>query len=110
MRDILFRGKISNGQWLYGDLIQRDNKCYIVYDGDPDSIDNYEVDIATVGQFIGEFDALNRRIFENDKLCFGSLIFTVRFKNGAFSLVTNWGNILSGIEFRECKIYGNIHE
>ena len=110
MRDIFFRGKDSNGQWLYGDLIQRAYKCYIVDENDTDSIENYEVDIATVGQFIGELDASNKRIFENDKLCVGSLIFTVRFKNGAFSLVTKSGNIISGIEFKECKIYGNTHE
>ena len=110
MRDIFFRGKNSKGQWLYGDLIQRAYKCYIVDENDTDSIDNYEVNETTVGQFIGEFDARDKRIFENDNLCVGSLIFTVLFKNGAFSLVTKSGNIISGIEFKECKIYGNIHE
>jgi len=55
-RVIQFRGKISGGEWLYGDLNFIDGKAFIfprMPDTPLNSPDWFEVDIDTIGQFTG---------------------------------------------------------
>lgn len=72
MREILFRGKTKEThEWVYGGYCKMDDRHFIVktitY-----PIDNtcswgvYEVDPATVGQFIGLHDMDGNMIFEGD--------------------------------------------
>ena len=68
-REIKFRGKrIDNGQWVVGSRIDRHGACYIaVSEFDLVKQDHeYEVDVNTVGQFTGVYDAYCTEIYEDD--------------------------------------------
>ena len=77
MRDILFRGKrIDNGVWVYGfyfkEAINNEDKQGFEYlsfikAAYGDHYKDYEVDPKTVGQYIGEKDTKEQKIFEGDK-------------------------------------------
>lgn len=68
MREILFRGKKSNGDWVAGDLITKSihHDCCILENG----VINHSVDRKSVGQFIGMVDKKGIKIFEGDIISF----------------------------------------
>lgn len=62
MRTIRFRGKsLETGEWLFGDLLQADGKCYIMNDKQ-----GGEVDPETVGQYTGREDDDGSDIYDGD--------------------------------------------
>lgn len=99
MRKILFRGKrLDNGEWVYGDLIENQGRCFIYHatsettikdnDDNKISVVAVAVDLDTIGQFTGLHDKDGKEIFEGDiiKLDFGrhSTTEIVWFRDGRF--------------------------
>ena len=130
MREILFRGKRTDGQWIYGGLLKvtydgntynlifADNFLFVF--GEATAMEHACVDPATVGQFTGLTDKNGKKIFEGDvvKVLQGKDkgIACVGFENGAFMLYPQTGNIYERTLWEywyndwEVEIIGNIHD
>lgn len=122
MREILFRGKTPDGQWVFGDLIKDpceiDGGKYIEYmirHYDEFTIDGNEifefVMAKTVGQYTGLKDKNGKNIFEGDVLShpmFSSKP-VVSFVDGSFILIGE-NDLHMRTGFHRGEVTGNIHD
>lgn len=135
MREILFRGKrVDNGEWIEGDLrqltkttvnttagayicnydtINEDNKCYI----------HYKIDPETIGQFTGLLDKNGKRIFEGDivrlvaqggrkhkvwQIVYDIEIAAWLLRNGDNN--EDYEHFYGALARANCEVIGNIHD
>ena len=125
-REIKFRGKRYNGDWVYGDLCKKPNRfTSIVYYGTYGECCEHSVDYETICQFTGRTDKNGQKIYESDIVRVPSLdsfgltevdVMTnavVSFYMGSFIVEYNRGKYI--IELRclkddEIEVIGNIHD
>jgi uncharacterized phage protein (TIGR01671 family) len=131
MREILYRGKcISNGEWVYGDLIHTLGGhpliCTKHVFGAPAEV--FEVDYATVGQYIGVKDKNGNKIFEGDLVSYiivtggiedlsipANVRHTVTYdeKHGAFRIGYHYfcgGTMREVVDANNLVVIGNIYD
>ena len=128
MREIMFRGKMDDGEWVYGSfcmdaLEQFNGLCGVdgfirLYDKAKGKMQTYVVDRETVGQYAGLNDKHGKRIFEGDIV--EGAYFTaedggygvVGFDDGAFEIIGNncCGTFHEDYWGRDFEVIGNIHD
>ena len=94
-REILFRGKTSDGEWVEGDVLQtRYHSGHIEYQIMPQTpvSSAYPVLSETVGQYTGLTDKNGKRIFEGDILQGEQYPFKSDGKYNYFVEVCYWDN------------------
>ena len=119
MREILFRGKRTDGQWIYGGLLKvtydgntinlifADNFLFVF--GEATAMEHACVDPATVGQFTGLTDKNGQKIFEGDILKWDSMEW------GCGHLeIASWDYELFNMRRNDweewCEVIGNVYD
>lgn len=118
-REIIFRGKNPNGEWVSGDLILViEEEPHIFYKTQEDIINerisNETVVKETVGQYTGLTDKNGNKIFEGDIVEFTNLDLpnmVIRFDNGSFMLCEDEYSTYEELRMNYVvEVIGNIHD
>ena len=122
MREIKFRGKrLENGKWIYGDLYHAgDITCICDWSIRPNTVENFAVDPATVGQYTGLQDMNGEDIWEDDIMCIpetdfnAEIVGRVLYEDGSYYIIPFNGGHLWGLYWslrkHDAKLIGNIHD
>ena len=106
-RTILFRGYSPElKKWAEGDLLQNGSITHISNFDNGANREHYEVLPETVGQYIGEDDKANRKIFEGQKVKTNEAdwIGTVVFEYGMFMVKDEAGGYSTHLEWDKCEV------
>lgn len=108
IRVIKFKAKrLSDGEWVKGDLIQVSEKNIQIYNKDCGGED-FSVDPSTVCQYTGLKDEDGTEIWEHDILRNYPMINEVIFRNGSFMIVEDYGDDIVEIPLSNCVLEDNI--
>jgi len=124
MRTIKFRGKkLDNKEWVYGDLVHgqgyKEGKMFILpqtqyYPQGCHSLDGWDVDPDTVGQFSDLVDINRKEIYEGHRVNCNNVVVTesvldaeVVFVMGAFR--DNYNGYVLADAYRNIEIIGDIY-
>ena len=117
MREIKFRGKTANGEWVYGSLIYSDNIEPAIYfefgKGTVKTFDFVYVKPETVGQYIGQKDKNGKKIFEGDILhCkYNHHKYLVKINEyGVYTRDERGEELKLGRIHNDFEIVGNVHD
>ena len=117
-REIKFRGKRSNGRWVYGSLVvskKIDPAIYFnISKGAAEVLDWCYVKPDTIGQYTGLKDKEGNKIFEGDIVEFTNLDLpnmVIRFDNGSFMLCEDENSTYEELRMNYVvEVVGNIHD
>ena len=108
MRNVLFRGKIRTGEWLYGYFYKNGiGLCKIATSNGVIEI----VDPNSVGEYAGRTDRNGKMIFEGDIVRRYEDIFRIAFKDGAFWMRQKHSNeiiLLADCNWFDLEVIGNV--
>ena len=116
MREIKFRGKKTNGEWIFGSLIKYDFKFQIGVLTYADKMTFVNVKEHTTGQFIGIKDKNGKEIYEGDYLRFVDIsnqddfLGVVIFDSCSFCVKGETMSHYRWMYYSELEVLGNIHD